>query len=115
MHRHCFGKHFRENELSAKLKALDAKYNSLIAMVEKDDQFLDVRVQLDLMDLKTDMRSVMTQMELLDPKKIESVAALRDSVKQEIFFLNKRLHENQREHAMLSERIGTLEKSQPKT
>lgn len=106
---------FRDNELVSRIKALETKQDELLATIGKDDQYLDVRVQLDLMELKANYRTLVTQMELMDPQVSAADPSLRDYLKQEIFFLNKRFHDNQREHALLSERISGLEKSTAKS
>ena len=105
---------FRDNEILARVKALESRQDELISMIHKDDKYLDVRVQLDMMELKSNYRALVTQMEMMSPKDGESVTSLKDSLKQELFFLNKRFHDNQREHALLSERIEALEKPSAK-
>ena len=98
--------------LSAKIVTLEQKQDEILTLLNRNDKYLDTRIQLDVMELKADTKALQAKIGSLASPDLGTMkaenASLRDYLKTEIFFVNKRLHDNEREHSLLSERIDAL-------
>lgn len=94
-------------DLQNRLESIETKYNSLMETIHTGDQFLDTRVQLDLANLKSDLKELSAKLDLAD------VSSLRKDVKDELYVMSKRLNTNEREHAVLNDRIEAIKKDLP--
>lgn len=102
----------REQGLVSRVEALDKKHALLMDLIQKDDKYLDTRMQLDVLELRSDFRALRNKVDTLNPSLLESLrhenTALHDYVKSETYFMNKRLHNNEREHSELYHKIDAL-------
>jgi hypothetical protein len=87
-----------ESFLAVQLKDLDQRHADLVSRIYQSDAHLDTRLQLEVFDLKADLRKLNSRMDELDVDQIQS----------ELKILSKRFHNNEREHSILNDRIEAL-------
>ncbi|HTL70793.1 MAG TPA: hypothetical protein VL404_05840 [Candidatus Eisenbacteria bacterium] len=99
-------------DLSAKMVTLSQKYDRIMEFLDKSDSNLDIRVQLDMMDLRSEYKALVARfdsMSLEDKMSLKAEAVtLRKEMKSELQLLAKRLHNVERDHSVLADRIEEI-------
>jgi chaperonin cofactor prefoldin len=101
-----------ETALAAQLNDLEQRHQDLVSRIYQSDAHLDTRLQLEMFDVKSELRKLSSQVDALNIGELTQLkndsATMRDEVKDQIQVLNKRFHNNEREHFILNERIEAL-------
>jgi hypothetical protein len=101
-----------EKALAAQFQDLEQRHLDLVSRIYQSDAHLDTRLQLEIFDLKSDLRKLALRVDAMDPEELQTLKAdtqlFRDEVKDEIRILSKRFHNNEREHSILNDRIEAL-------
>lgn len=85
--------------LATQVRDLDQRHTDLVSRIYQSDTHLDTRLQLEVFDLKSDVRKLTSRLNDLN---------LEDEVQSELRVLSKRFHNNEREHSILNDRIEAL-------
>ena len=98
--------------LAAQVRDLDQRHVDLVSRIYQSDAHLDTRLQLEVFDLKSDVRKLTSRLDVLNLEELRSLktdsGSLRDEVQSELRVLSKRFHNNEREHSILNDRIEAL-------
>ncbi|GEM_PF-1557456 len=101
----------RDQALHGEIATLGAKQEELLAKIHTDDSFLDTRMQLDVLELKQNFKALSTKFDSFRQER-ESIGAenkaLREELKSDMVGVSTRLHNVERDHSILAERMETL-------
>lgn len=102
--------------LSAQFAALDVKHENLVRRIHTDEPFLDTRIQLDVFEIETGLRALSARVDAMEKDKDSVLAgnvAMKEELRAEMALVSKRLHNVERDHSILAERIEAVREETP--
>lgn len=110
--------HARNLALTAQVSDLSDKHENLMRLINNNNIYLDTRVQLQVAQLESDLKTLSARVDdLMKDKntfKAESLVKF-DEIKYEAGIVAKRLHNVERDHSILSDRMDALQSKQTKS
>ena len=100
-------RHEQGSELSRQIAALVEKHDDLMKLIQNDNGYLDTRMQLEVLDLRTDLRELIGRVD----SGLETQIRLKDGMS----VITKRLHNLERDHSVLAERLEAAASRQTST
>ena len=85
------------SDLSRQITALTEKHDDLMKLIQNDNTYLDTRMQLEVLDLRADLRELTASVEA----GLETQLRLKDGMS----VITKRLHNLERDHSILADRL----------
>ena len=98
-------------DLSDQVAGLNQRYQDLMVLINNNNAYLDTRVQLEIMEIQSSLKTLSAR---LDGTKLDKdvlrteIAAFQDETKNQLYFLNKRLHNVEHDHSTLADRLEEL-------
>jgi hypothetical protein len=97
--------------IASDLEGLRSQHNDLVRLFRNSDSYLDTRVQLDIMDLRSDFQLLEAKLDALETSSPaaasakEDLVAIRQEIKDQMHLVSRRLHRLERDHSTLADRL----------
>jgi hypothetical protein len=98
-------------DLESRLSTIDAKHEDLVKRIHTDEPYLDTRIQLEVFEVETALRALSARVDAMEMDKNSGLAgniAMKEELKAEMALVSKRLHNVERDHSVLADRIEAV-------
>ncbi len=98
-------------DLASRLSVVDAKHEDLVKRIHTDEPYLDTRIQLEVFEVETALRALSARVDAMERDKDSGFAgnvAMKEELRAEMAVVSKRLHNVERDHSVLAERIEAV-------